>query len=166
MVCPSRFRAWPASRLPQNSEHNGRFLFLGDDMAKRKAIITDKEVESFRATLPEAYRHETFSLLIFSWDVVKAYAIAKKHEVEPLDVPVNKLAGWLDLVYVKEEYVASAECLADTRPLMCVLNKFKSGEKTYILIDGNHRLSRAVKDGRETIKAFLLDEEFSLACKN
>lgn len=132
---------------------------------KSLTLITPDEVEAFRATLPEYRQAETFRMLASWFDVVKAFAMADKFKVPARDVSVDRIKSWLDITYTDDKYVESEACAIDSRPLLFLMIEVNGNQHAGLMIDGAHRLARAVKDGRETIQVILLDAKLSKECR-
>lgn len=104
--------------------------------------------------------HETFILLLWEWDIDRARKLAP---VEEGMVEVAKLAKLIDYpkgntinlfsVAINEGHIDHVPLDA---PLLFGTMTHESGDSHSLLIDGHHRLARAIKEGVKTLPYHLL----------
>lgn len=104
----------------------------------------------------ELYEH--FQFMQYSWDVSAAQERAAGLPVGRLEVASCR--GVLPFVHVDQEYAATADLEV---PLLAVWIKDTDG--MLIVIDGWHRLTRAVKEGRAELPCRVLGEEDEFAVR-
>jgi hypothetical protein len=109
--------------------------------------------------------HETFICMLWEWDVDKAHEVAppEKHEIDTAQVAVivdyPRKEGMIRRplrVPVDEAHLGHVPL---DRPIL--IGMLEGGP---IVIDGHHRIARAVRDGVAKLKYRLLSEEQLLAC--
>ena len=125
--------------------------------------VTTRKSTSHELTVPElpapTPRHETFRVLNTVWDVDALNAELDKHPEQVFEVRTQNLTGGL------YGFVSIDETLLDTlehpdRPII-VLGIHTKGGEGKIVVDGNHRLERAIRTEQESIRVFFVsgDEE-------
>jgi hypothetical protein len=87
---------------------------------------------------------EIFQLLRWTWNVSRGWALAGDRE--PIDMPVAALAGLLALIRVSKAHVANVDV---TKPLLAA--PYPGDTSVNVIIDGYHRIARAVEDELETL---------------
>ena len=143
-------------------------------MRKEKAPVTFTQLDTFRMTLPEAQRHETFRFFMIHWDIVRArYLIQQTNK--RLDVlPVRAAARaygldkpqTIDSAVRVNEQVAMSDAIDTNIPVILALIQGDEGTKPKpILLDGLHRLYKAYREGRETIPCYALTPEEEKLCR-
>ncbi|RAY15417.1 hypothetical protein DPM19_12040 [Actinomadura craniellae] len=101
-----------------------------------------------------------FTLLGWSWDVDTAARLAKRHPVQQADIgPWTALLGW---IRTDPDHAATADL---TRPLLAVPLPNTSAPGNHLVIDGWHRIRRAVTEGVAQLPAVFLDEGDERACR-
>ncbi len=108
---------------------------------------------------------ETFSILGMSFDVDLGNQLA---ENLPLgNLPVDAWKSWLSAktstgfkpgIYTNEDHLDNVDL---EKPLLLALVKFPSGTTSPMIIDGWHRLARALRDDVDSLPARMLSPEDS-----
>ena len=85
------------------------------------------------------------------WDIARVmrYIVNKKEPPEVL--PLANMRPWLDRVELIPDHIWHVS--VDLPIIVVTMNDGSS-----VVIDGNHRVARALAEGRESIKAFFLTE--------
>lgn len=107
-----------------------------------------KQAEDGRQNRPDA--HEVFSLLAYQWDVTIGRALAQGQPV--VQVSAASLAAWIGLIRINPEHALTTDL---TEPLLVVTHP-AAGR---IVVDGWHRVWRALDEGLDTLPAVVLDED-------
>ena len=103
---------------------------------------------------------EMFALLGWAWDIDTAARLAKRHPVQPAEVrPLARLMG---LVRIDTDHAATADL---SRPLLVVPLPNVPAPGYRLVIDGWHRIHRALTDGIDRLPAVLLDASDERACR-
>jgi hypothetical protein len=87
---------------------------------------------------------ERFHLLRWSWNVTRGWQIAGDRGA--VDIPVSALGSLLGLIRIDHEHVKTVDT---SRPLLAV--PFPDDPSVLLVIDGWHRIARAVTDGLESL---------------
>ncbi len=95
---------------------------------------------------------EWFHLIRWSWNVTQGWKLAGDRE--SIDVPVSGLAVLLRLIRVDQEHVQTVDT---SRPLLAV--PYPDDPSVMLVIDGWHRIARAVLDDIETLKVVPLTQD-------
>jgi len=98
---------------------------------------------------------EHFRFGIYSWDIDKAKEIIEKHPRKPIQTSVKNLMSTKMLVKINEEYAQSV----DLKEPVILGWVYLEGQWYHILIDGNHRLHKAIQLKRKKLPAYLLTKE-------
>jgi hypothetical protein len=103
---------------------------------------------------------EMFTLLGWAWDVDLATRLARRHPVRR--AAVRALAGVKDLIRIDPGHAASADL---SRPILIVPLPCAPEPGNRLVIDGWHRIHRALTEGLEELPAILLDGADERACR-
>jgi hypothetical protein len=106
---------------------------------------------------PDASRIETFQMLAWKWNVTAAKQHTADREPEGSLDPAN-WAGMLFLIRIDHEYAATVD-LAE--PLIAV----PIPDAGWLIIDGWHRIHKALTAGVEKLPVIVLTPEEELACR-
>jgi hypothetical protein len=98
--------------------------------------------------------NQVFRFLFKAWDIDKAKAIIDRKPRQPKMVQIGKLAYLRSMIHVDKEYAATID-LERADPLIAVPVKSKEGTY-YMIIDGWHRIERAVQLDVPELPAYLL----------
>lgn len=96
---------------------------------------------------------ESFSFLFYRWNIDEMYKYAKQN-MKPVNIATKLLEGWnfSGLVYVNEALIENVDV---TKP--CIIANLSQNRHEYLLVDGNHRLRKAIKEGLEHISCCIFD---------
>ncbi|MGI8335240.1 hypothetical protein ACRYCC_35270 [Actinomadura scrupuli] len=103
---------------------------------------------------------EMFALLGWAWDIDTATRLAKAYPVGTAEV--RPLAGLLSLIRIAPEHAATVDL---TRPLLVVPLPNIPAPGNRLVIDGWHRIHRALSEGVDRLPAILLDASDERACR-
>ncbi|WP_338704364.1 hypothetical protein V2W30_41325 (plasmid) [Streptomyces sp. Q6] len=98
-----------------------------------------------------AAEREKFQFLAYQWDVTAALDLAAARPVR--HTATQPLAAALPLIRIDPEHAAHADL---NRPLLLVT--VAELDHSVLLIDGRHRLHRALREGHDRLPCRLLDE--------
>lgn len=146
-----------------------------------KVFIPKRELETFRASLPEYRRYEKYRFITIIWDVVKGFYLARGRV--PFTYNVKEYAdanGLMDLagISVTRDGVTTIEQFsmhgvdlayiptmsAEELDRPGLFAHYRAGANLVpIMIDGHNRCFRAYQLGRETLPAYFLNEDESRA---
>ena len=143
--------------------------------------IDPAELEAFRLTLPEGERHERFEWLTAVYDVVAARFVICKHNLTSRKINVKTWAEAFgmggpehtdrlsfNLLTGVSDHKALEERIDPSIPIILIEHTFKAKRKTEsttLILDGNHRLRKALLKGQLEIEAFYLPKELSKLTK-
>ena len=99
-------------------------------------------------------RNETFQFLMGLWDIDKAWELIGAREPNS-SVIVEQTKGYFGLITVDREFAMTVDL---SRPLVMILLKTEGAEGCFV-IDGWHRLFRAVQENVGELPAHLLSED-------
>ncbi|MFI0354227.1 hypothetical protein [Actinomadura sp. 9N407] len=100
---------------------------------------------------------EMFVLLGWAWDIDTAARLATRHPVTRADI--RPLAWARAVIQIDRDHAATADL---SRPLLAVP---VPNAQTPLVIDGWHRIHRALTAGIHTLPVVLLDEGDERACR-
>ncbi|WP_395111306.1 hypothetical protein [Actinomadura sp. SCN-SB] len=100
---------------------------------------------------------EMFVLLGWAWDIDTATRLAARHPVQHADI--GRLAWARALIHIDPDHAATVDL---SRPLLAVPIPDAGAP---LVIDGYHRIHRAVTTGIRTLPVVLLDEADERACR-
>lgn len=95
---------------------------------------------------------ETFRFLYYEWDITKMLEYAQKNNKEVFEVKVDQLKGQNALIRIEEEYAMKTDL---EKPIILV----ELYDKSYFLVDGHHRLHKAIAKSVEYINAYMFSFE-------
>jgi len=124
-------------------------IYLGTD---ESTVDTSKHEPSYDGPS----EHEVFSFIFRSWDVNEAWKIiqAKKRK-NKIMVPIEEIKQYFGYVKVNKAYADKID-LSKIQPLIAVTLKDEDGGKFALVIDGWHRIYKAMKSGVKELPAYLL----------
>lgn len=100
---------------------------------------------------------EMFVLLGWAWDIDTATRLAARHPVTEADV--DRLAWARPVIQINPDHAATVDL---SRPLLAVPIP---NAQTPLVIDGYHRIHRALTIGVRTLPVIVLDEHDERACR-
>ncbi|GAA2456144.1 hypothetical protein GCM10010191_89340 [Actinomadura vinacea] len=100
---------------------------------------------------------EMFVLLGWAWDIDTAARLAVRHPVTRPDI--RPLAWARTVIQIDPDHAATADL---SRPLLAVP---VPNTQTPLVIDGYHRIHRALNAGIHRLPVVLLDEDDERACR-
>lgn len=103
---------------------------------------------------------EMFTLLGWAWDVDLATRLARRHPVRP--AAIRTLTGVMDLIRIDPDHAATVDL---TKPLLVVLLPCAPPPGNRLVIDGWHRIHRALDLGMEELPTVLLDPADERTCR-
>ncbi len=160
---------------------------------KRLRLPTVAEMRAFRDTLPEFIRNEHMTLLSMAWDVTLARWILANYPRDPIPLNVESWArgygfdklleqpepvsgepdeeGWREikvpwtLAAIDVRRALESPEIDITQPVIVAEILLPTGKKTKVLLDGAHRLFKALSLHLETIPCYVLTLEESQLCR-
>jgi hypothetical protein len=96
-------------------------------------------------------RREVFRFLAWAWDVTEGHRRAADYPIRQVNITV--LAGFAQLIRVTPEHLDRVDL---TRPILIISTVPELAGK--LVIDGWHRVHRALRDGLTHLPAWLLTE--------
>jgi hypothetical protein len=100
---------------------------------------------------------EMFVLLGWAWDVDAATRLAARHPIQHADI--ERLAWARAVIQIDPDHAATVDL---SRPLLAVP---VPATDTPLVIDGYHRIHRALTTGIRTLPVVLLDAADERACR-
>jgi hypothetical protein len=99
---------------------------------------------------------EVFRFLAWAWDISQAHRLAAGHPVRQVDI--GGLAGFASLIHVDTAYLDEVDL---SSPILIA----PVPELGDLVIDGWHRVHRALRDGITVLPARLLSEADEQHCR-
>lgn len=122
----------------------------GEDRLYRGGADFSTVIDNVLGVTPEA-NEQVFVFGLAEYDIDKADSIIQNQDVELIDIPKNALPKLsYGFVLKTEEGIENADI---TNPVILART-----DKGLLLIDGHHRVERALRDGK-TVKAYVLTQE-------
>ncbi|WP_147267881.1 ParB N-terminal domain-containing protein [Spongiactinospora rosea] len=103
---------------------------------------------------------EVFTLLGWAWDVALASRLARRHPIRP--AAIRTLTGVMGLIRVDPDHAATVDI---AKPLLIVPLPYAPPPGNRLVIDGWHRIHRALDLGLEELPAIFLDLTDERACR-
>jgi hypothetical protein len=103
---------------------------------------------------------EMFTLLGWAWDVDLAVRLARRHPVR--QAAARTLAGVKNFIRVDPDHAATADL---TRPILIVPLPCAPEPGNRLVIDGWHRIHRALTEGLDELPAILLNAADERTCR-
>lgn len=114
---------------------------------------------------------EVFHFLSYAWDIDKAKKILTKKRRETTTVPLESVKGIVgkpgSISFIAVDWDAAAQKADPTVPLILgTVKPPKRGSKPFVMVlDGHHRIAKAVLDGTlSELPAVLLTEKETRSC--
>lgn len=124
-----------------------------DDIIVCRKCVTEKDFMVDNTCYFGTEGLEIFRFLMYNWNVTSMYDYAQKH-MEIVHIAVEDLTGYglRGFVHINEENMKKVDI---DKP--CILGALNINNSSQIIIDGNHRVERAIREGRKTIPFYVFD---------
>ncbi len=98
-------------------------------------------------------KFESFHFLFYEWNIDEMCKYAQQN-MKPVNIPTKSLENWnlSGLTYVDESLLEKVDM---TKP--CIIANLSQNQLEYLLVDGNHRLRKAIKEGLEHVSCYIFD---------
>jgi uncharacterized protein (DUF1015 family) len=107
--------------------------------------------------VPVEEGEETFNFLMYTWNISKIIKYIKETQKEPNELPIESFKDYpLGFISIDESHVDEVDL-----SIPIIIIEF-SPNNELIIVDGNHRLRKAQKSGKQSISAYILSFEEQL----